>query len=485
MSLHPGSVLRLLGFICLFMAAIMLLPAIVCAYYGERDGVEAFALTILAMVVFSVCSILYAARSKELRISRRDSFLAVTLAWVVLSLFGALPYHLTGALDSFCKCFFESMSGFSAAGASIMTDIDGRMKGLLFWRSMTNWIGGMGVVLLFIAVLPALGVRGSTLYEAEIVGPVKEKLMPRMRDTAIVLWGIYIGLSVLQILFLMLGGLDWFEAMTIMFATMGSAGFAPHDASIAYYGSMYVDIVCIVFMFLAGVNFSLFFRVLEGEPKRMFRDGEFRLYCIIVLTSTVLVAMNLFSNGLMGAGEALHHAAFQVVSFMSTTGFVSTDYGSWPLFSQCVLYVLCYIGGCAGSTGGGMKVVRIGAMVQAFRAAITRRIHPTAMVRVHVGGIRFDSTTIQAIAGFVAFYFANVLLGTLVLSLTDLDFVIVHSASLMALGNIGMGFGGLGTSVPFSVFPDWALWFLSFLMLAGRLELFTVYSLFTRDFWKR
>ena len=485
MSLHPESVLRLLGFICLFMAAIMLLPAIVCAYYGERDGVEAFALTILAMVVFSVCSILYAARSKELRISRRDSFLAVTLAWVVLSLFGALPYHLTGALDSFCKCFFESMSGFSAAGASIMTDIDGRMKGLLFWRSMTNWIGGMGVVLLFIAVLPALGVRGSTLYEAEIVGPVKEKLMPRMRDTAIVLWGIYIGLSVLQILFLMLGGLDWFEAMTIMFATMGSAGFAPHDASIAYYGSMYVDIVCIVFMFLAGVNFSLFFRVLEGEPKRMFHDGEFRLYCIIVLASTVLVAMNLFSNGLMGAGEALHHAAFQVVSFMSTTGFVSTDYGSWPLFSQCVLYVLCYIGGCAGSTGGGMKVVRIGAMVQAFRAAITRRIHPTAMVRVHVGLIRFDSTTIQAIAGFVAFYFANVLLGTLVLSLTDLDFVIVHSASLMALGNIGMGFGGLGTSVPFSVFPDWALWFLSFLMLAGRLELFTVYALFTRDFWKR
>ena len=485
MSLHPGSVLRLLGFICLFMAAIMLLPAIVCAYYGERDGVEAFALTILAMVVFSVCSILYAARSKELRISRRDSFLAVTLAWVVLSLFGALPYHLTGALDSFCKCFFESMSGFSAAGASIMTDIDGRMKGLLFWRSMTNWIGGMGVVLLFIAVLPALGVSGSTLYEAEIVGPVKEKLMPRMRDTAIVLWGIYIGLSVLQILFLMLGGLDWFEAMTIMFATMGSAGFAPHDASIAYYGSMYVDIVCIVFMFLAGVNFSLFFRVLEGEPKRMFRDGEFRLYCIIVLASTVLVAMNLFSNGLMGAGEALHHAAFQVVSFMSTTGFVSTDYGSWPLFSQCVLYVLCYIGGCAGSTGGGMKVVRIGAMMKLFGNSIRKRLHPNAVTVLRLGDDTFSNDTVQAIAGFVGFYVMNAIIGTLVLSLTEVDFLAVHTSVLLTLGNIGIGLGGIGTDFTFAIYPEWALWCFSFLMLVGRLELFTVYSLFTRDFWRR
>ena len=463
----------------------MLLPAIVCAYYGERDGVEAFALTILAMVVFSVCSILYAARSKELRISRRDSFLAVTLAWVVLSLFGALPYHLTGALDSFCKCFFESMSGFSAAGASIMTDIDGRMKGLLFWRSMTNWIGGMGVVLLFIAVLPALGVRGSTLYEAEIVGPVKEKLMPRMRDTAIVLWGIYIGLSVLQILFLMLGGLDWFEAMTIMFATMGSAGFAPHDASIAYYGSMYVDIVCIVFMFLAGVNFSLFFRVLEGEPKRMFRDGEFRLYCIIVLASTVLVAMNLFSNGLMGAGEALHHAAFQVVSFMSTTGFVSMDYGNWPLFSQCVLYVLCYIGGCAGSTGGGMKVVRIGAMSQLFRNSITKRLHPNAVTVLRLGDETFSNDTLQAIAGFVGFYITNAIIGTLVLSLTEADFLVVHTSVLLTLGNIGIGLGGIGTDFTFAIYPQWALWCFSFLMLVGRLELFTVYSIFTRDFWRR
>lgn len=273
--------------------------------------------------------------------------------------------------------------------------------------------------------------------------------------------------------------------MTIMFATMGSAGFAPHDASIAYYDSVYVNWVCIVFMFLAAVNFSLFFHLIRGKFRKVFSNYELKLYFAILCIATLLVTFNLVSKGYFNLMAAFNHAAFQVVSFMTTTGFVSADYSSWPFFSQMILYILCIIGGCAGSTSGGIKVIRVGAMLQIFRNAMIKRLHPSAVVKIHIGSSGFSTDTVQAIAGFTGFYFANIILGTLVLSLTGLDFLITHSAVLLALTNVGVGFGGLGTDISFSIFPDWALSVLSFLMLAGRLELFTVYAIFTRDFWRR
>ena len=482
--MHPKSVIRLLSFIMVFMAAILLIPLLVSLGYGEAEGVDAFARTIILMVFISLVGIILT-HGCEMKVSVKDSYLFVTLTWVVLTFFGALPMQFTHVLDNFAQCYFEIMSGFTTTGAAAMVGIDDKLKGILFWRNMTNWLGGMGIVVLFIAILPALGVSGTPLYGAESVGPTKDKLRPKIKETAIILWGIYTGISAIQVVLLMLGGLDWFEAVTVMFGTMGAAGYVPHDASIAYYQSPYVEWVCTIFMFMAGTNFALYFRILQRKFSKVFRDGEYRLYWKIVLISTALVAGNLFISGIYNLSDSIRQAAFQVVSFITTTGFSSTNYTLWPTFAQAVLYVMMFIGGCAGSTGGGIKVVRIGAMSQLFRNSITKRLHPNAVTVLRLGDETFSNDTLQAIAGFVGFYITNAIIGTLVLSLTEADFLVVHTSVLLTLGNIGIGLGGIGTDFTFAIYPQWALWCFSFLMLVGRLELFTVYSIFTRDFWRR
>ena len=482
--MHPKSVIRLLSFITVFMAAILLIPLLVSLGYGEAEGVDAFARTIILMVFISLVGIILT-HGCEMKVSVKDSYLFVTLTWVVLTFFGALPMQFTHVLDNFAQCYFEIMSGFTTTGAAAMVGIDDKLKGILFWRNMTNWLGGMGIVVLFIAILPALGVSGTPLYGAESVGPTKDKLRPKIKETAIILWGIYTGISAIQVVLLMLGGLDWFDAVTVMFGTMGAAGYVPHDASIAYYQSPYVEWVCTIFMFMAGTNFALYFRIIQRKFSKVFRDGEYRLYWKIVLISTALVAGNLFISGIYNLSDSIRQAAFQVVSFITTTGFSSTNYTLWPTFAQAVLYVMMFIGGCAGSTGGGIKVVRIGAMSQLFRNSITKRLHPNAVTVLRLGDETFSNDTLQAIAGFVGFYITNAIIGTLVLSLTEADFLVVHTSVLLTLGNIGIGLGGIGTDFTFAIYPQWALWCFSFLMLVGRLELFTVYSIFTRDFWRR
>lgn len=482
--MHPKAVIRLLSFITVFMAAILLIPLLVSLGYGEAEGVDAFARTIILMVFISLVGIILT-HGCEMKVSVKDSYLFVTLTWVVLTFFGALPMQFTHVLDNFAQCYFEIMSGFTTTGAAAMVGIDDKLKGILFWRNMTNWLGGMGIVVLFIAILPALGVSGTPLYGAESVGPTKDKLRPKIKETAIILWGIYTGISAIQVVLLMLGGLDWFDAVTVMFGTMGAAGYVPHDASIAYYQSPYVEWVCTIFMFMAGTNFALYFRIIQRKFSKVFRDGEYRLYWKIVLISTALVAGNLFISGIYNLSDSIRQAAFQVVSFITTTGFSSTNYTLWPTFAQAVLYVMMFIGGCAGSTGGGIKVVRIGAMSQLFRNSITKRLHPNAVTVLRLGDETFSNDTLQAIAGFVGFYITNAIIGTLVLSLTEADFLVVHTSVLLTLGNIGIGLGGIGTDFTFAIYPQWALWCFSFLMLVGRLELFTVYSIFTRDFWRR
>ena len=482
--MHPRTVTRLLSLITIFMALIMLIPASISLGYGEIDGFMAFFWTVALMFLVSGLG-LFITRSCDMKVSVKDSYLFVTLTWIVLTFFGSLPLYFTGVMENFSQCFFEIMSGFTTTGATAMVGIDSKLKGILFWRNMTNWLGGMGIVVLFVAVLPALGVRGTALYGAESVGPTKDKLRPKIKETALILWGIYTGISALQVILLMLGGLDWFEAATVMFGTMGAAGYVPHDASIAYYNSAYVEWICIIFMFLAGSNFALYYRLFQRKFSKVLRDGEYRLYWKIVLASTLFVSISRFSRGIFNLSDSIRHAAFQVVSYITTTGFTSTNYSNWPIFAQTVLYVLCYVGGCAGSTGGGIKVVRIGAMMQLFKNSITKRIHPNSVTVLRLGDDTFSSDTLQSIAGFVGFYVTNAIIGTLVLSLTEIDFLAVHTSVLLTLGNIGVGLGGIGTDFTFAVYPQWALWCFSWLMLVGRLELFTVYALLTRDFWRR
>ena len=480
------SVFRLLAFIILFVAGLMFIPLFIAIHYHETTAIWSFVVTLAIMLLFSLSIIIATQRKhKTIKISVKASYLFVTLTWVLMSLFGALPLWFANTMRSFASCYFEIMSGFTTTGATAMNNIEIAPMSILFWRNMTNWLGGMGIVVLFVAILPAFGVRGSALVGAESVGPTKDKLTPQIQHTAIALWGIYFGLTVLEVIFLLFGGLSLFDAVTVTFGTMGAAGFAPKNASIAAFNSAYVEWVCIIFMFLAGANFALYFRVLQGKYKRLFQDGEFRIYSAIVAISTGLITLNLCFSGVGGFFYSLRQAAFQVVSYITTTGFTSTNYTLWPVFSQFILFTLCFVGGCAGSAGGGMKVIRIAVMAKLGKTSITKRIHNNAVTNIKIGNDNVPQDVVYSIAGFVGMYITTMLLGTVVVSLAGKDMITSLSSTILCLGNIGIGFGTIGTTETFAIYPDWTLWVFSFLMMVGRLELFTVYSLFTKNFWKK
>lgn len=479
------SVFRLLSFITIFVASIMGVPLIMADELGETEAFYAFAMTIAMMFIMAFAVILLTQKKhKEIKISVRDSYLFVTFTWLLLSFFGAMPLYITKTLPSFSKCYFEIMSGFTTTGATAIENIEILPRSILFWRNMTNWLGGMGIVVLFVAILPEFGVRGSNLVGAESVGPTKDKLTPKIRHTAMALWSIYIGLSIIQTVLLLLGGLSLFDAATVTFGTMGAAGFAPKNASIGAYGSTYIEWVCIVFMFLAGINFALYFRVLKGQLKKAACDGELRVYASIILVATLLSALSLFSRGLYTLSESIRMAAFHVVSFITTTGFMATNYNDWPYLPQVILFTLSFIGGCAGSAGGGIKVIRVAAMAKVGKNSIIRRVHPNAVTKIKIGNDTISDDTVMSIAGFIGMYFITLLLGTVAVSFANFDVLTSFSSAALCLGNIGLGLGGIGTEMSFAVFPDWTQWVFSFLMLAGRLELFTVYALFSRSFWK-
>ncbi len=481
-----SSVFRFLSYIMLFIAALMLIPFFMGVYFGESEAWHGFLLTIVLMVLLSFYILHLTHWDKTLRIGSKESMLIVSLTWVVMALFGALPLYLSKSLPTYSECFFEIMSGFTTAGSTVIVDIEALDKSIIFWRSMTNWLGGMGVVVLFVAVLPIFGVRGNALVGAEAVGPAKSKFTPTIRGTAGVLWCIYIGLSVSETLLLMVGGLDAFNAVTVMFGTIGAAGFAPLNDSIGGYDSAYVEWVCTIFMFLAGVNFTLFFYAIKRNFRKVARNGELRLYIALIAVSTLCITLQLLFSGTYGTlSESLRKAAFHVVSMMTTTGFVVDDFNFWPMFSQMLLIVVCFIGACSGSAGGGMKVIRISVMMRLGYNSMIKRIHPNSVSSIQVGESHYDSQTALSIAGYVGCYFITLFLGSVVIALTDYDFLTCFSSVFLCLGNLGTGIGGLGSSFAFDIFPDWSLWVFSFLMLAGRLEFYTIYTLFTRTFWKR
>lgn len=480
-----NSVSRLLAFILLFVALLMVLPTGLAFYYGEKAAEEAFATTLVIMVAFSLAVIFITGRKhQEMRIGPKESYLFVSLTWILISGFGALPLLLDKIFPDFASCYFEIMSGFTTTGATALNEIESVHKSILFWRNMTNWLGGMGIVVLFVAVLPAFGVKGTALVGAESVGPTKDKLTPQIQHTALALWLIYLGLSILETILLLLGGLSPFHAVTVTFGTMGAAGFTPTNLSIASFHSSYVEWICIIFMFLSGANFALYFKILKGQVKRVLQDGELKLYFQIVLACTLFVSINLMMQAGLHAVDAVRHAAFQVISFVTTTGFSSTSYQNWPIFSQMILFTLCFIGGCAGSAGGGPKVIRIATLGKLGVDSIKKRLHPNAVTNIKVGKDTIAPETAYGIAGFIGLYLMTFAISCIVISLTGQDIVTVISSCILTLGNIGIGLGGIGMDFSFSIYPAWALWVFSFLMLIGRLELFTVFALFSRDFWK-
>ena len=480
--MHIKSVLRFLALIQLLVGVCMLVPFAMAFYYGEDPAVMAFGVTEAAIALFAAV-ILIATRKETISIKARDSYLLVTLVWVVATAFGALPLYLTHTFETYPSCYFEIMSGFTTTGATALSSIEDKLRSILFWRGMTNWLGGMGIVVLFVALIPFMGLKGTSLVNAESVGPTKDKLTPKIQHTAFALWAIYGAFSVLQVLLLWIK-IPLYDAVTVMFGTMGAAGFAPKNSSVGSYQSAYVDVIVTIFMLIAGSNFSLYFKALRGHVRDALKDKELHLYLLIVSSFSIMIALNVLD--IYGSfSTALRYAAFHVASIITTTGFATCDYNFWPQFSKTLLVLLFFVGGCAGSAGGGIKVVRVGAMISLARNAIKKRLHPNAVIPLKLGDSNVEQSIMLSLCGFVGAYIISGLIGTVIFSLSGYDFETCFTASFLLLGNIGIGMGKVSPSGNFSIFSDAILSAGSFLMLIGRLELFTVFALFTKDFWKK
>ncbi|WP_238321437.1 TrkH family potassium uptake protein [Hippea alviniae] len=449
-------------------------------YYKDNQWPKFLEIIAFGVILGFTGIILTKDAPKEL--NRKEGFLLVTLSWIVVSAFGSLPYMLIGHLD-FTDAFFETMSGFTTTGASILEDIEALPKSLLFWRSLTHWLGGMGIVVLTVAILPILGVGGMKLIKAEAPGPSVEKISPRITETAKYLWFTYILLSAIETVLLLAGGMDLFDALTHTFGTMATGGFSPKNSSVAFFHSAYIDWVITIFMFIAGANFAIHFKLLTGKFSSL-KDEELKAYTLIIIIAVFIVTIfNLpiykdFFN-------SLRFSAFQVVSIMTTTGYVTADYEKWKPAAQMILFLLMFIGGCAGSTGGSIKVIRVYTLTKQAINELKYNIHPKGVFTLRLNGQHIRKNMIYSTAGFFFLYMATFLTIALAVSLFGVDILTSLSASAATLGNIGPGFGMVGPTDNYAWLPSIVKWILSFAMLVGRLEIYTVFVLFSTAFWKK
>lgn len=472
---------RILGFINLFTGLFMAVPALFSWYYGSRD-LEAILISAGLATAAGAIMILFFRVKGELRV--KDSFAVVVLGWLLVSAFGALPFFLSGAIPSFTDAFFESMSGFTTTGSSILVQVEALPPGLLFWRSLTHWLGGMGIIVLSLAILPLTGVGGTQLYKVEIPGPSPDKITPRVQQTAKLLWGVYVLLTLVETLLLLAGGLNFHEALCQTFGTMATGGFSTRTASIAGFHSVFVEAVAIIFMVLAGTNFTLHFHGLRGKPSAYWKSEEFRFYLGLLALFSALLAVDNLLAGNYKLGESIRHSVFQSVSITTTTGFTTADFGGWSSSAQLILLFLMFIGGCAGSTGGSVKILRILIIFKLGIAELRKLVHPRAVIPVRIDGRSVPPAVIINIFGFMFLYFGLLMISTLAMTLMGLDLVTAFSSVAASIGNIGPGLGAVGPATNYQFIPPAGKWLLSFCMLAGRLEIHTVLVLFIRDFWK-
>ncbi len=483
MVLNYKVIIKLSGIILLLLAGFMLPSLLVSLLYKEEAAMRAFLYTIVPMLAAGgLITVLVKADYTLLRI--RDGFVIVALCWTLGSVFGALPYVISGSIPNFIDAFFETVSGLTTTGSSILTDVEVLPRGLLFWRSFTHWIGGMGIVVFAIALLPMLGIGGQKVARAETTGPTFGKLTPKLTESAKILYMIYIGMTVLQIVLLLLGGMGLFDSLIHAFGTVGTGGFSDKNTSIMYYDNPYFEIVIGIFMILAGTNFTLYYYVLRGNWREFFSDSELRIYLLIFGSAVLLIALNLWTGGHYDSiGQSLRFSFFQSSSIMTTTGFASADFDLWPSFSKMILFVLMFIGGCSASTAGGIKVIRILLLLKLLKRGLTVRLHPRAVIAIKVNDKPIPADTISAVANFVFLYCVIFFTGTLLLSLENHDLITTASAVAASLGNVGPGFNLVGPMLNYSLFSDASTFLLAMLMLIGRLELFTIILLFTRHFW--
>ncbi|MDR1575248.1 MAG: TrkH family potassium uptake protein [Treponema sp.] len=411
-------------------------------------------------------------------------FLFVFFAWAAAGLLGALPFYCSGHIPNFTDAVFESVSGFTTTGATVLHDIEALPRPLLFWRALTHWLGGMGIVALTVALLPLLGAGGFQLVKAEAPGPETEKITPRITLTVRLLWLLYITLTAAQAALLACFGMDWFDAVTHAFSTMSTGGFSPRNDSLAYYRSPVIEWVCTAFMLLAGFNFILIWQLLRGKWRNLLRNSEARAYGAIVLASGLIITAAILPQS-ASLEAALRQAFFNTASVLTTTGIFSENFNLWPALAQGVLFILMFLGGCSGSTSGGIKIIRYVILVKQAGNEMKKIIWPRGVFNIQLDGRSGKKEVVYGVAGFVFLYFALIFFTALLVSSAGEDVFTSLNTALICLGNIGLGLGKLGPFNAFPDFPAYVKWGLSFVMIAGRLELWTVMVFFTRDFWRK
>jgi trk system potassium uptake protein len=478
------QIFRLIGILNFFLGLSMAAPLCVSLIYSD-GSLAPFLFSILITSGSGLIAFLLTKSSDSSSLSQREGMAVVTLGWVSAGFFGALPFLFSGSIGSITDAYFESISGFTTTGASILSNIEALPKGLLFWRSLTQWMGGMGIIVLSIAILPFLGVGGMQLYKAEIPSPVVDKLQPRISETAKTLWKVYFLITLLEIGLLYVGGMSLFDSMCHAFCTMPTGGFSTQNGSIAQFNSAYFEGVITLFMILAGINFALHFKFLKGDLQVFGRDPECRVFLLILAILILLVTSNIYVTVYSSVIEAFRYAAFQVSSIITTTGFVTTNYEQWPAFSQIILFLCMFLGGMAGSTGGAIKIVRIVLLVKHGYREIFTLIHPHAVRSIKLGKKPVPPDVLNSVWGFFILYLGLFVVAVICMSGLGLDTLTSFASVAATIGNVGPGFGLVGPINNYLSIPDAGKWVLMFCMILGRLEIYTVIILLVPEYWRK
>lgn len=473
---------NVVGTLLFINGLLMLLCLPFSIYY--KESVWPFIISSIITITVGFGLKYWSRKSGEAEIRKRDGYLIVVLGWLSMTAFGTLPYGLSGAIPNFTDAFFETMSGFSTTGASVLDNIEGLPNGILFWRSMTQWIGGMGIIVLTIAILPLLGIAGMELFVAEAPGPTKDKIHPRIKETAKRLWVIYVILTAAETIALMLCGMNFFDAINHSLTTCSTGGFSTKQASIAHFNSSAIEYVIVFFMFFSGTNFTLLYFAFKGRIRKIWQNDEFKWYLGFVLTLIAVVTVGIYFYSDAPPGNPLRFAIFQVVSIVTTTGYASADFTTWGAFVSFIFFLLLFTGASAGSTSGGIKLVRVVLLVKNGFMEFKRKLHPNAIIPIQLNNTSVSDKIIYNLMAFIVLYLMVFTLGSAIMSSMGVEFLTAVSSVATSLSNVGPGLSEIGPSETFTAIPAAGKWVLSFLMLCGRLELFTVLLLFTPFFWR-
>ncbi|MCH5294409.1 MAG: TrkH family potassium uptake protein [Treponema sp.] len=478
-----GSFIKIVACILGIVGFTYILPVSVALVYHETQVVWSFSVPMIASLVFAAASLLIW-RNQKIRFNTKTSFVIVAVAWLAVNLFGAIPLYVSGAIPALVDAVFESFSGFTTTGGTIVTDVEALPRSINLWRCQTHWLGGMGIVALTVALLPLLGVGGFQLIKAETTGPEKGKLTPKIATTAKVLWFMYISLTVLQTILLRVAGMDFVDALSHAFATLGTGGFSTRNSSVGTYDSLAIDIIVTVFMFLGGINFSMYYYAFTGKGSEIKENSELRNYLAIVFISVLAITLLELKN-YGGFFNSLRYSSFQTISIMTTTGFSTDDYLNWTSASQVIIFLLFFIGGCSGSTAGGVKVIRWVILAKQFHNEIQKMLHPQGIFTIRINKRAGRKDVVFNVAAFLFIYVIMIAALTLFACIFKLDILSSFTGALSMVGNVGPAFGKLGPSCNYAFLPAAVKWAYCFAMLAGRLEFFTIVIFLSPSFWKK